>query len=161
MLHLVSLQCPFKRQFPPLAANAGPDGHEGPKGASSLHHHLADLRNELPSPEAVPAKKRGCNRKTIFASSLFKADLRAPKPPKMAPDAIPTHMPIMKPIRTRSKQVGPWAEPLGITAGMLRAGRWVVQSVLGSRYLVAAAGNLRGINSFICAFFHTNELLMS
>ena len=44
---------------------------------------------------------------------------RAVNPPKMAPEAIPTHAPIRNPILTRSKQLGPWAPPLGITAGMV------------------------------------------
>ncbi len=48
---------------------------------------------------------------------------RAPNPPKSAPDAIPTHMPIRKPIFTRSKQVGPCVPPPdGITAGIFRWG---------------------------------------
>lgn len=39
--------------------------------------------------------------------------LKAENPPNNAPDAIPTEKPIMKPILTRSKQLGPCAPGSG------------------------------------------------
>lgn len=47
--------------------------------------------------------------------------LRQEKVPNMAPAAIPTATPIMKPILTRSKQLG-WAWPYGPTATGIWAG---------------------------------------
>uniref|UniRef100_A0A0K8T5D9 Uncharacterized protein n=1 Tax=Lygus hesperus TaxID=30085 RepID=A0A0K8T5D9_LYGHE len=49
---------------------------------------------------------------TLFTSSLpLIPYLRAPNPPKRAPDAIPTQNPIMKPVFILSKQLGPWPYP--------------------------------------------------
>lgn len=47
-------------------------------------------------------------------SFLFTSHLRQEKVPNIAPAAMPTAKPIMKPIFTRSKQLG-WAWPYGPT----------------------------------------------
>lgn len=64
----------------------------------------------------VPNVPPPCNMTlpTLFTRSLpLKPILRAPKPPKRAPDAIPMQNPSMKPVFILLKQLGPccWYTP--------------------------------------------------